>query len=46
MYCYYFFLEALLQSMAKNNSSKKQIVAESQAALKHAIAWKLEEEKI
>ena len=33
---YYFSLEAVLQGMAKNNPTKKQINAEIQARLKHA----------
>ena len=33
--CYYLSLEAILQAMAKNNPTKKQIDAEIQATLKH-----------
>ena len=43
---YYFSLEAVLQGMAKNNPTKKQINAEIQARLKHAPVWKLTEEKM
>ena len=38
MLCYYFSLEALLQSIAKNKSAKKRLEAEIQAALKHTVA--------
>ena len=41
MLCYYFSLEAVLQGMAKNNPTEKQIDAEMQATLKHGPAWKL-----
>ena len=44
MICYYFCLEALLQGMAKNNPTEKQINAEIQAAMKHGPARKLTEE--
>ena len=44
MLCYYFSLEAVLQGVAKNNRTKKQIDAEGQTTLKHAPAWKLTEE--
>ena len=46
MLCYYFYLEAVLQGMAKNNPTEKEINAEIQATLKHAPAWKLTEEKM
>ena len=38
MLCYYFSLEAVLQGMAKNNPTEKQIDAEIQATLKHVLA--------
>ena len=44
MLCYYFSLEAVLQGMAKNDPTKKQIDSEIQATLNHAPAWKLAEE--
>ena len=46
MLCYYFSLEAVLQGLAKNNLTKKQIDAEIQATLKHVPAWKLREGKM
>ena len=33
-----FFLEAILQGVAKNKPTEKQIDAENQATLKHALA--------
>ena len=41
MLCYYFSLEAVLQGMAKNNPTEKEIDPEMQATLKHGPAWKL-----
>ena len=38
MLCYYFSLEAVLQGMAKNNPTEKQIDAEIQVTLKHGPA--------
>ena len=38
MLCYYFSLEAVLQGVAKNNRTEKQIDAEGQTTLKHAPA--------
>ena len=38
MLCYYFSLEAVLQGVAKNNPTEKQIDAEIQATLQHASA--------
>ena len=38
MLCYHFSLEAVLQGMAKNNPTEKQIYAEIQVTLKHAPA--------
>ena len=38
MLCYYFSLEAVLQGMAKNNPTEKQIDAEIQATFKHGSA--------
>ena len=35
MLCYYFSLEAVLQGMAKNNPTEKEIDPEMQATLKH-----------
>ena len=35
MLCYYFSLEAVLQGTAKNNPTKKELDAETQATLKH-----------
>ena len=35
MLCYYFPLEAILQDVAKNNPTKKELNAEIQATLKH-----------
>ena len=46
MSCYCFYLEAVLQSVAKNNPTEKQIDAEIQATLRHVPAWKLTEEKM
>ena len=37
MLCYCFSLETVLQGMAKNNPTEKQIDAEFQATLKHAL---------
>ena len=36
--CYYFYLEAFLQGMAKNNPTERQTDAEMQATLKHGPA--------
>ena len=33
--CYYFSLEAVLQGVAKNNPTKKELDAEIQVTLKH-----------
>ena len=44
--CYYFSLEAVLQGMAKNDSTKQQIDAEIQATFKHPPAWKHAGEKM
>ena len=41
MLWYYFSLEAVLQGMAKNNPTEKQIDAEIQATFKHGSAGKL-----
>ena len=41
MLCYYLSLEDVLQGIAKNNTTKKQIDAEMQATLKQGPAWKL-----
>ena len=38
MLYYYFSLEAILQDMAKNNPTEKQIDAKIQAILKHKLA--------
>ena len=38
MLCYYFSLEAVLQDVAKNNPTKKELDAEIQATLKHMPA--------
>ena len=46
MLCEYFSLKAVLQGMAKNNPTEKQIDAEFQATSKHVPAWKLTEEKL
>ena len=35
MLCYYFSLEAILQDVAKNNPTKKELDVEIQATLKH-----------
>ena len=35
MLCYYFSLEAVLQGLAKNDPTKKEVDAEIQATLKH-----------
>ena len=40
------FLDAVLQGMAENNPTEKQINAEIQVTLKNASAWKLTEEKL
>ena len=42
MLCYYFSLEAVLQGMAKNNPTEKQISAEIQATLKHTLTHRRE----
>ena len=42
MLCYYFSLEAVLQGMAKNNPTEKQISAEIQATLKHRLTHRRE----
>ena len=39
-------LDHVLQGVAKNNPTKKQIDAEIQATFKHAQAWKLTEGKM
>ena len=38
MLCYYFALEAVLQDVAKNSPTKKELDAEIQAILKHMPA--------
>ena len=38
MLCYYFSSEAVLQGMAKNNPTEKEIDPEMQATLKHGPA--------
>ena len=38
MLCYYFSLEAVLQDVAKNNATKKELNAEIQETLKHMLA--------
>ena len=38
MLCYYFSLEVVLQDVAKNNPTKKELHAEIQATLKHVAA--------
>ena len=38
MLCYYFSSEAVLQDVAKNNPTKKELNAEIQAILKHMPA--------
>ena len=38
MPCYYFSLEAVLQGVAKNNPTKKELDAEIQVILKHMPA--------
>ena len=43
MLYYYFSLEAVLLTLAKNNPTEKQIDAEIQATLKHRPASKLTE---
>ena len=43
---YHFSLEAVLQGMAENIPTEKQIDAKIQMALKHEPAWKLTEEKL
>ena len=45
MLCYYFCSEEVLQGMAKNNPTEKQLDAENQAALEHVPARKFTEEK-
>ena len=45
MLCYHFPLEAVLQGVAKNKPTEKQIDAEIQTTLKHAPARKLAEGK-
>ena len=42
----HFSLEEVLQGMAKNNSTEKQIDTKIQTTLKYAPAWKLTEEEI
>ena len=42
----WFFLEVALQAMVKNNPTEKQIDTKTEAALKHAPAWKLTEEEM
>ena len=44
--CFVIFLEDVMQDIAKNNPTEKQIDAEVQARLKHAPAWKYTEEKM
>ena len=39
--CYHFSLEVVLQGMAENIPTKKQIDAKIQLTLKHEPAWKL-----
>ena len=39
MLCRYFFVGAILQGMAKNNPTEKQIDAEIQETLQRATAW-------
>ena len=46
MLCYHFSLQVVLQDMAKNNPTEKQIEAKIKATLKHAPAWKLTEGKM
>ena len=46
MLCYCFSLEAVLQGLARNNRTEKQVDAEIQTTLRHASAWKLTEEKM
>ena len=36
--CYYFSLEAVLQDVAENNPTKKELDAEIQETLKHMLA--------
>ena len=38
MLCYYFCLEAVLQDLAKNNPTKKELDAEIQVTLNHMPA--------
>ena len=38
MFCYYFSLEAVLQDVAENNPTKKELDAEIQVTLKHMPA--------
>ena len=38
MLCYYFSLEAVLQDVAKNNPTKKELDAEIQVTAKHIPA--------
>ena len=38
MFCYYFSLEVVLQDVAENNPTKKELDAEIQATLKHMPA--------
>ena len=42
----WFFSEVALQGMVKNNPTEKQIDTKTEAALKHAPAWKLTEEEM
>ena len=46
MLCYYFSLEVVLQDVAKNNPTKKELDAEIQATLKHMPACQLTEKKM
>ena len=46
MLCYHFSWEVVLQGMATNNPTEKQIDAETQWTLKHAPAGKLTEEEM
>ena len=46
MLCYHFSLEAVLQVVAKNNPTKKEIDSEIRATLKHAPVLKFTEEKM
>ena len=46
MLCYHSSLEAVLQGIAKNNPTKKEIDAEIRVTLKHRPALKFTEEKM